>query len=95
MAHTDIQGFQVREEQPAWEECQAIERSGRTGFPAGQGNFQYPYEEPRQIESGLVYTIDGYNFTEDLHRAIGNSVVEQTAEIAFIDLLNKHLKHGN
>jgi len=59
-------------------------------FPAGQGEFQHDWEEPRTIESSMVYTIDGYNFTEDLHRAIGNSVVEQTAEIAFRDLLKKH-----
>lgn len=59
-------------------------------FPAGQGAFQYEWEEPRTIESSMVYTIDGYNFTEDLHRAIGNSVVEQTAELAFRDLWNKH-----
>ncbi|WP_215239297.1 DNA cytosine methyltransferase [Dyadobacter helix] len=59
-------------------------------FPAGQGEHQYDWEESRTIESSLVYTVNGYNFTEDLHRAIGNSVVEQTAEIAFRDLLNKH-----
>jgi len=35
-------------------------------------------------------TINGYNFREDLLRAYGNGVVEQTAEIAFIDLLRKH-----
>ncbi|MDB5288560.1 MAG: putative site-specific methylase [Mucilaginibacter sp.] len=63
-------------------------------FPAGQGSFQYEWEEPRTIESRMVYTIDGYNFTEDLHRAIGNSVVEQTAELAFITLLEKHIKNG-
>lgn len=60
-------------------------------FPAGQGTYQHEWEEPRTIESGMVYTINGYNFTEDLHRAIGNSVVEQTAELAFISLLEKHL----
>lgn len=59
------------------------------GWPAGQGTFQYDYEEPRTIESSLEYTINGYNFTEDLHRAIGNSVVEQTAELAFRDLWRK------
>lgn len=58
-------------------------------FPAGQGLYQHPWEEPRTIESSLEYTINGYNFTEDLHRAIGNSVVEQTAELAFRDLWRK------
>ena len=63
-------------------------RSGQV-FPAGQGAFQYEWEEPRTIKSGVEYTINGYNFMEDLHRAIGNSVVEQTAEVAFRDLWNK------
>lgn len=58
-------------------------------FPAGQGIYQHSWEEPRTIESSLEYTINGYNFTEDLHRAIGNSVVEQTAELAFRDLWRK------
>lgn len=52
---------------------------------------QYEWEAPRLIPS-MVSTFHGYNFREDLLRAYGNSVVEQTAEIAFIDLLNKHLK---
>lgn len=69
------------------------------GWPAAQptGNidFQYPYEPPRTIKSRVEYSAYGYNFTGDLHRAIGNSVVEQTAEIAFIHLLKKHLKNGN
>jgi site-specific DNA-cytosine methylase len=69
------------------------EFSYRSEFVAGQGYYQYPWEEPRQVESGMGCTIDGYNFREDLLRALGNSVVEQTAELAFIDLLNKHLKN--
>ncbi len=72
-------------------ESQRLRSSGPGDrFPAGQGAFQFEWEEPRTIESSLVYTIDGYNFTEDLHRAIGNSVVEQTAELAYIDLMRKH-----
>ena len=66
---------------------------GYTSFPMGQGYEQWDWEEPRTIESGLGCTIDGYNFREDLLRALGNSVVEQTAELAFIDLLKKHLKN--
>jgi len=66
-------------------------RCDKHQFPAGQGTYQHPWEEPRTIESGMVYTIDGYNFTEDLHRAIGNSVVEQTAELAFISLIKKQI----
>lgn len=44
------------------------------------------------FESEMGCTINGYNFREDLLRAYGNSVVEQTAEMAFIDLLRKHSK---
>jgi site-specific DNA-cytosine methylase len=61
-------------------------------FPAEQGNFQYDWEEPRTVESGVGCTINGYNFKEDLLRMYGNGVVEQVAELAFIDLLNKHFK---
>jgi DNA (cytosine-5)-methyltransferase 1 len=68
------------------------EFSNRSEFVAGQGYYQHEWEEPRTIESGVGCTIDGYNFREDLLRALGNSVVEQTAEIAFLDLLSKHLK---
>lgn len=42
------------------------------------------------IEPGMGCTVDGYNFREDLLRAYGNSVVEQTAELAFRTLLDKH-----
>lgn len=64
----------------------------KASFPLGQGYEQHSWEAPR-VESGLGSTIDGYNFREDLLRALGNSVVEQTAELAFIDLLKKHLKN--
>lgn len=62
-------------------------------FPLGQGLHQHEWEEPRTIESSMVYTVNGYNFTEDLHRAIGNSVVEYVSELAFITLLDKHIKN--
>lgn len=62
-------------------------------WPAGFGQPQYPWESPRTIEPGVGVRINGYNFREDLLRAIGNSVVEQQAEIAFIDLLQKHMRN--
>ncbi len=64
-------------------------------FPRERGISQFAWEQPRTLntKSGMGCTIDGYNFREDLLRAYGNSVVEQTAEIAFIDLMNKHLKN--
>lgn len=64
---------------------------GYSQFPARPGEHQYEWEHPRTIEPGMGCTIDGYNFREDILRALGNSVVEQTAELAFIDLLKKHL----
>lgn len=42
----------------------------------------------------LFEKLFGYNFREDLLRAYGNSVVEQTAEIAFLDLLSKHMDNA-
>jgi site-specific DNA-cytosine methylase len=59
-------------------------------WPARPGEDQYDWEEPRIIEPGMGCTVNGYNFREDFLRALGNSVVEQTAELAFIDLLKKH-----
>lgn len=72
-------------------------KSGSNGktdiFPRERGVSQFHWEQPRTLnsKSGVGSTIDGYNFREDLLRAYGNSVVEQTAEIAFLDLLKKHL----
>jgi hypothetical protein len=59
-------------------------------WPAGQGKFQYDWEEPRAVKSSVGSTVNGYNFRNDLLRMYGNGVVEQTAEIAFLDLLKKH-----
>lgn len=57
-------------------------------WPARPGEHQYEWEEPR-IESKLGFSVNGYNFREDLLRMAGNGVVEQTAEVAFISLYNK------
>lgn len=87
--------FTQRKDRDSTRAIELLKSKGRSStgtddrFPAGQGAFQYEWEEPRTIESGMEYTINGYNFMEDLHRAIGNSVVEQTAEVAFRDLWNK------
>ncbi len=61
-------------------------------WPARPGQPQHDWESPRTTQSGLGVRINGYNFREDLLRAYGNSVVEQTAEIAFRELLKKHFK---
>lgn len=63
---------------------------GRDKWPAKPGEEPYSWEEPRSVKSGLGCTAHGYNFREDLLRALGNSVVEQTSEVAFIGLLKKH-----
>lgn len=60
-------------------------------FPCPRGTNQQHWEKPRIIKSGMGCTTHGYNFREDILRALGNSVVEQTAELAFNDLLKKHL----
>lgn len=63
-------------------------------WPAGAGgSFQYEHEEPRTVKSGMGITINGYNFREDLLRAAGNGVVEQTAELAWNILWQKHSKN--
>jgi DNA (cytosine-5)-methyltransferase 1 len=61
-------------------------------WPAGQGAQQYDGEEPRTVEPGVGCTVNGYNFRTDLLRMYGNGVVEQTACLAFLDLLRKHLE---
>lgn len=45
-----------------------------------------------QLNPAWVAQINGYNFREDLLRAYGNSVVEQTAELAFIELFKKQFQ---
>jgi len=59
-------------------------------WPASPGESQKHWEAPRTIEPGMGCTVDGYNFREDFLRALGNSVVEQSAAIAFADLMKKH-----
>lgn len=83
--------------QRLWE-CDRSERWENQDGHFGSGNRwpsrpyepQFEWEEPRTVKSGMGCTINGYNFREDLLRAFGNAVVEQTAELAFIELLKKH-----
>ena len=67
-----------------------VSEPSRASWPAAPGLPQHEWERPRTIKPSLVYNADGYNFREDLIRAIGNSVVEQTAELAFLTLSRKH-----
>lgn len=92
---------QLQGTQPTWlrqfskkDRTRMDDRSKQSSYdrwPARPGQEQYDWEAPRTVEPGLGCTIDGYNYREDLLRAYGNSVVEQTAEIAFKDLLQKHI----
>lgn len=59
-------------------------------WPAPQGPEQYEWEHDR-LESGVGFTVNGYNYREDLLRMAGNSVVPQQAELAFLTLLDKFL----
>ncbi len=92
--HNNIGGVyeQTPVNQDKWSETDGTDSPYRSKYPAGQGHFQYDWEPKRTIEPGLGCTFNGYNFREDILRAIGNSVVADCAEIAFIDLLYKHLK---
>lgn len=60
-------------------------------WPAGQGEFQYGWEEPRTVEPKVGSTINGYNFRTDFIRALGNGVVPWTAAKAFYFLHKKIL----
>lgn len=71
----------------------ANEREGQEGqegdkWPACPGEQQYEWEEPR-TESRLGFTVNGYNYREDLLRMAGNGVVEQAAEVAWRTLWSK------
>lgn len=62
-------------------------------WPASPGQEQYPWEEPRTLtralESEVGLSVNGYNFREDFLRAIGNMVVPDCAEKAWITLWTK------
>lgn len=90
---TGLEGIEI---QPARQEQPAAERSsGFDRWPAGPREPQHAWESPRvisrKVEPDMGLSAHGYGFREDLLRALGNSVVEQTAELAFRTLLEKHL----
>lgn len=92
--HEDVRrgGPKTDAEERRWREWHTGTDTTFRGWPAGQGPNQHDWEEPRTVKSRLEYTVNGYNFIGDLHRAIGNGVVEQTAEKALIHLVHKHIK---
>lgn len=86
----DPQQIQVEREYTKLEIISIAREAGITLWPAGQGDYQYPWEEPRTVEPGVGSTVNGYSFRDDILRLLGNSVVEQTAEVAFRVLMHKH-----
>lgn len=76
-------------EQSAEQIIEFAHKEGITLWPAGQGTFQYPWEESRTVIPGLGITVNGYNFRDDFLRLLGNSVVEETAEVALRVLFTK------
>ena len=94
LADTSSEGCERSEwDGTLWQDGQAalrpITEHCNDRWPARPGEQQYNWERPRTI-SRLGCTVDGYNYREDLIRAFGNSVVEQTAAVAWINLLMKH-----
>lgn len=65
-----------------------VRESGGDRWPSNAGQDQYEWEAPR-VESSVGFTVNGYNYREDLLRMAGNGVVEQTAQLAWITLWNK------
>jgi site-specific DNA-cytosine methylase len=66
---------------------------------ARPGQVQHQWERPRTIsyakektEPSLGLYVNGYHFREDVLRALGNSVYEDTAELAWRDLWRKFEK---
>jgi site-specific DNA-cytosine methylase len=90
-----IQGSRTEGKQvpDSWFKSWLFECAGRginDRWPGRPNQEQYEWEEARTVKPGVGCTVNGYDFREDLLRAFGNSVVEQTAALAFTTLLSKH-----
>lgn len=83
VADTDIRGQQSRNDPRMGRLWQPV------SWPLPPGARQGDYEHPRTTESRLGYTINGYNYREDLLRMAGNGVVEQSASLAWVLLWKK------
>lgn len=91
LSHTCNQGFQRerRSQSTGWN------GPARLDFVvASPGEQQRPWEYPRvikrEIEPSLGLSVAGHSFREDVLRACGNMVQPEQAQLAFIELMNKH-----
>lgn len=86
-------GFRIREGLE-WRPSKQFDENGRKWIVSRPGQPQQAWEHPRVIsrktESLVGLSAHGYHFREDILRALGNSVYEDTAELAFRDLVRKH-----
>lgn len=96
LAYADCSGQpkQRDDSKPAYPGDDRTGDAGADRWPAGPGQPQHDWESARTIEPRMGCRINGYNFREDFLRALGNSVVEQTAELAFRTLYEKHFGYA-
>lgn len=92
VANNNNKGLQELKKRSESEEQPTAGRS--RGVVSRPGKPQQAWEHPRvisrEVESAVGLSANGYHFREDVLRALGNSVYEDTAELAFRDLLRKH-----
>jgi DNA (cytosine-5)-methyltransferase 1 len=89
-----LQGLRECGTKKGWKKPHGYTRSCGQVWPARPGEQQHDWEEPRTTLAPLGSYANGYNFREDLLRALGNGVVEQTAEIAWNTLWAKQLNYS-
>lgn len=89
-----LQGLRECGTKKGWKEPYGYTRSCGQVWPARPGEQQHDWEEPRTTLAPLGSYANGYNFREDLLRALGNGVVEQTTEIAWDILWVKQLNYS-
>lgn len=97
MANSERQGLEGQQKQSARQECETAQRgSGQSVSRPGQPQqaWEHPRVISRKVESSVGLSAHGYHFREDVLRALGNSVYADTAELAFRDLLRKHLEES-
>ena len=61
-------------------------------WPAGRGSEQYPWEEPRLVESGVGRAAYGLDTRNEQLLGLGNGVVPMAAAMAFVSLWREIVK---